>query len=81
MAFCPFHVERNITQPDIAESLGGSRPSITEALKIAGALGIVKITIPRDRERQPSLNRLQTAITNISIKAIFASLSAKIHSF
>lgn len=56
------HYERNRTQPDIAKSLGVSRPSVTEALKRARALGIVKITIPRDMERQPSLNRLQTAM-------------------
>lgn len=56
------HYERNRTQPDIAKSLGVSRPSITEALKRARALGIISITIPRDKERQPSLNRLQTAM-------------------
>lgn len=56
------HYERNISQSDIAESLGISRPSVTEALKRARALGIIKITIPRDKERQPTLNRLQTAM-------------------
>lgn len=56
------HYERNKSQPDIAKSLGVSRPSITDALKRARALGIISITIPRDKERQPSLNRLQTAM-------------------
>jgi deoxyribonucleoside regulator len=56
------HYERNRAQHDIAKSLGVSRPSITEALKRARALGIVKITIPRDKEREPSLSRLQTAM-------------------
>lgn len=56
------HYERNRTQLDIAKSLGVSRPSITEALKRARVEEIIKITIPRDRDRQPSLNRLQTAM-------------------